>query len=165
MDGLTTSEAAKRLGIPQSTIKTWLNNLPIPSALDSRGRRRFDDGSLEILAAIKELRGKDKGYETIRRHIRPEPDRGSAGTNPSSPMGELETSWGSPDDIRAIVVEAMKSENGLAEKYARATYSIGQLEERVATLNSQLEEAREKIKLLEAPKAEPEVKRPWWKIF
>lgn len=163
MDGLTTSEAAKRLGIPQSTIKTWLSNLPIPSATDSRGRRRFDEGSLEVLATVKKLRGKDKGYETIRRHIRPEPDRSSTETSTSSPADEPETSWGSPDDIRAIVIDALKSENELAEKYARATYSIGQLEERVTTLSAQLEEAREKIKLLEAPKAE--AKRSWWKFF
>ena len=56
----------------------------------------------------------------------------------------------SPALIQAVKA-AILEQNGLSEKYARATYTIGQQEERIHNLEAQLEAAREQIKTLPSP--------------
>lgn len=172
---LTTSEAAEHLGVPVGTLKGWLGKIPLPTSVDSAGRRRIGPEALELLERIRTLRLEEgRGMDTIRRRLGPaaaESSRGLEQDVSSSTGNEAETSFGrvgvSAEELTRTISEAVFSavneQGGLAEKYARATYTIGQLEERVAGLAAQLSEAKEKIALLEAPKSEP--KRPWWKLF
>lgn len=172
---LTTSEAAERIGVPVGTLKGWLGKIPLPTSVDSAGRRRIGPEAFELLERIKALRmDEGRGMETIRRRLVPaaaEPSRSLEQDGLSSIEDEAETSPGrvgvSSDEITRTISEAIFSavseQGGLAEKYARATYTIGQLEERVAGLTAQLIEAKEKIALLEEPKAEQ--RNPWWKFF
>lgn len=173
MDGLTTKEAAERLGIPVTTLKTWLSQLPIPQDMDSRGRRRLTDDAIAVLETVKHLRDEDRGYQTIRRLIRPETDGGSSETGQGPTSDEYETDVGPSPVSTAAIVEAVTAaiatQTDLAEKYARAAHQIGNLEakvqakdERIAQLADELAEARQRIALLEAPKETP-APRPWWK--
>lgn len=175
MSGTTTTEAASQLGVPKSTLHTWLQQLPIPHDTDSRGRKSFDADALAVLEAVKSLRGEDCGYQTIRRKLEGVNDneRDSAGHVPEARETErdaYETVSRVPAQIDTVaIVEAVTAglvpqlaatvaaNNELAEKYARAAHTIGTLEERVASLTAQLGEART---LLAAP-----APRPWWKLW
>ena len=164
MNGLTTTEAAKQLGVPPTTLKTWLTNLPIPASTDSRGRRRLDQEALEVLEMVKSLRDEDCGYQTIRRRIEPTTDANPSVTD-SEPAADGPESASSPSlDTSALVaqvIEAIRSENDLAEKYARVAHRVGELEATLRERERELVEAREKIALLEAPKPT----RPWWRLW
>lgn len=180
---LTTTEAAERIGVPVGTLKGWLGKIPVPVTIDSAGKRRIGPEALEVLERIKALRlDEGRGMETIRRRLVPaasEPKPGLTPDTSSATAAEAEPSPGrvgaSADDVARVVTDAVaqaiEKQTGLAEKYARATYTIGQLEERTATLQAQLAEARDRIALLEAPKPEPEAEptpaklnRPWWAL-
>lgn len=192
---MTTAEAAEALGVPLGTLKTWLDRLPIPVETDSRGRRRIPPEGLQAIAAVQSLRDGDAGYETIRRRLEPSPDSAAAdpegsqaehqpeaGSSPAesaAPSAETQPSPGPALDearlaqvVHDAVSFAVTNQTELAEKYARAAHQIGQLEERVANLTTQLhvdrdrharelEAARAEIALLKAPAAP----RPWWKLW
>lgn len=155
MNRLTTTEAAKHLSIPVSTIKTWLSQLPITASTDSRGKRRIDADALQVLEEVKRLRADDCGYATIRRVISSEPI--SSSTTSDEPNAQTVTS---STALISEIISALRAENELSEKYAKATYTIGQLEERVSGLTAQLGEAKSRIILLEAPSP-----RPWWRFW
>lgn len=171
MNGLTTSEVAERLDVPQTTIRTWVSQLPIPAKQDSRGRHRFDEDAIAVLEAIKKLRTEDAGYNTIRRVIEPATSSNGEATNieQEGSVEQRATTDGVGSkalvaEVVAEVVAVIRGENEQAEKYARATHRIGELEERVRALEAERErlggelaEAKDKILLLEAPKA-----RGWW---
>lgn len=185
---MTTSEAADALGMPVGTLKTWLERLPIPVDLDSRGRRRLTPSALEAIGIVKSLRESDAGYETIRRRLEPihesapadaEPDQPSAADQPGVIPAEREPIPGSAlPDVRelagllaAAVADVVKAENEQAEKYARATYEIGELRattrgleaerDRLAGELAEVKAERDQARaLLAAP--EP---RPWWKLW
>lgn len=171
MNGLTTGEAAKHLQIPQSTLKMWLSELPIQTTTDSRGRRRLNDDALAVLETVKDLRTHDFGLQTIRRRIvsgggsvqlgdsqelgnELKNPHGDTGSSQPADNQELE---GSSNALIAQVVAAIRSENEMSEKYARAAHQIGKLESENDFLRVQLAEAQKRIELLEAPKP-----RPWW---
>lgn len=178
MEPLTTGEAAKRLQIAKSTLKDWLEVLPISTVTDSRGRRRLDLEALAVLETVKDLRGKNCGYQTIRRRIV------SLEIEPPERAGQQPVNgWGEPDkgrmaadsepkqiEVDALisqVIAAIRTETEQSEKYARAAHQIGKLESeneylraQLAERDAQLIDAKKKMELLEAPKP-----RPWWRIW
>lgn len=166
MNGLTTSEAAERLGIPKTTLSTWLGQLPIPHDTDSRGRRRLDDEALALLETVKTLRGDDCGYQTIRRRIGPltEPDQVEAESNPTTNETQPEQAPTlDTDAFMAQVVAAVSAQTDLAERYARVAHQVGRLEADNDHLRAQLAELKDKVAQLEAPSPTPA--RPWWKLW
>ena len=163
MNGTTTSEAANHLGVPKSTLHTWLQQLPIPHDTDSRGRKSFDADALAVLEAVKNLRGEDCGYQTIRRKLEGvnEPERDATGRLPEACETERDAYETAPHapvqlDTAAIVeavteavMAAVRGDNEIARMYgamgdqvAKAAHTIGTLEERVSSLTTQLGEAR-----------------------
>jgi DNA-binding transcriptional MerR regulator len=136
---LTVRDVADQLGVSHTTIKKWVEALfPGEPERDSHGRWRLTQEQVRVLETVKALRAEDKGINTIARIIgpvnftevssedQPQPDRSSTEVHPQSPdLREL---------IRAEVSGAIQSNNDLAEKYARATFEIGTLQERVAQL-------------------------------
>ena len=167
IETITPNVAAERLGVSVTTVKNWLNQLPTDKEMDSRGRRRIDPRTMEVLATVKELRGEDCGYETIRRRIFQVTDDQKPADNDSVAGESRPTATQPTIDTTAIVsqvIAAIRGENELAEKYARATFTLGQQEERIANLTTQLEEAKRTIAQLEAPKETP-APRPWWKVW
>lgn len=164
MNGLTTSEAAERLGVPKTTLSTWLGQLPIPYETDSRGRRRLDDEALALLETVKTLRGDDCGYQTIRRRIGPltEPDQVEAECNPAATETQPEQAPAlDTDAFMAQVVAAVSAQTELAERYARVAHQVGRLEADNDHLRAQLAELKDKVAQLEAPTPA----RPWWKLW
>lgn len=179
-DRLSTAEVAKATGIPEPTIKHWLGKLPIPAEKDSAGRWRFDEEALEVLKAVKDLRDQDRTFETIRRRIgEPELSAESSGLSdrlsPDNLQPTTDERASSVDErmlaeslagvIAPQLIDALAAQNELAEKYARATYTIGQLEERVSNLTVQLAETKQRLLLLDAPREEVRAPRPWWKLW
>ena len=175
MNGLTTSEAAERLGVPKTTLHTWLNTLPIPSETDSRGRKRLDANALAVLEAVKELRGEDCGYQTIRRRIGTQ-----AGHDGTEPEHVPNVNGTQPDRAPAVdqdgflaqVVEVVANQTDLAERYARAAHQIGTLEERTRGLEldrdrlaGELAEVKAERDQARALLAAPAPARPWWKVW
>lgn len=167
MESLTTTEAAEQLGVSVTTIKSWLNQLPVDREVDSRGRRRIDQDTLNVLEAVKALRGDDCGYQTIRRRLFQETD------GQQSPDEELPSADGQlPDapltlDTESIVTQviaAIREDNALAEKYARAAHQIGGLEVEVKHLTAENAALKDHILLLSAPKEESRP-RPWWRLW
>lgn len=168
MGELTTNEAAERLCVPLSTLKTWLFKLQIPTHLDSRGRRKFDEKALGLLGVIKSLRDDDCGYETIRRRIDPQ-------VNSSLPddFGEIEGTLSIPqrsfvdiEHLTEVIRTELMTLQGLSERITSASHRIGELEatvrfkdEKIAELSARLEEQARKIELLETST------RPWWAVF
>lgn len=176
MSQTTTAEAANRLGVPKSTLHTWLQQLPIPHDTDSRGRKSFDADALTVLETVKNLRAEDAGYQTIRRVLVSVngAERDEAGQVPEATGAERdahETGSHAPahadlaDALVPRLVEALTAQNDLGERYAKATYQIGKLEadnlhlrERAERLELELVEARQQLALLATPK-------PWWRIW
>lgn len=179
MSQTTTTEAANKLGVPKSTLHTWLNQLPIPHETDSRGRKLFDAEALAVLEAVKSLRDEDHGYQTIRRKIGGvrEPVRDGTGHEPDAGQGERDAHETAPhglhsdhlaDALVPRLVEALTAQNDLGERYAKATYQIGKLEadvghqrERAERAERELAEARQQLAQLTAPTPA----RPWWKFW
>lgn len=163
---LTTAEAAEALGVHPNTVKHWIGQVDVPAEKDGAGRWRFDERALEVLRAVKDLRDSDRTFETIRRRIdkreTSEQQDGAQDTPGARQVAdEYATTPQHPGDNRALsealaaavgpqLVEAIAGQTELAEKYARATYTIGQLEERTTTLQAQLADTRERMQLLQS---------------
>lgn len=140
----STSELAKELNLPESTIRTWVREYRL-ATFKKAGKLRFKNEAIEAIKAIGKLRSEGRTSDTIRKCL-----NGS-----EEARGEIAFTKGFAEssEIEAIVKKVISEESSLAEKYARATYTIGQLEERIKGLEV-------KVKLLEAPKW------GWWyKLF
>lgn len=175
MNELSTKEVAERIGVSPSTVKNWAARLPIPHHKDSQGNLRYPaDEALPILETIKGLREEQRGYETIRRVIVLEPGPSQADDTPETgPSQASARPEASPLETAAIVeavtasvVQAIQGQTEQGEKYARATYRVGELEATVKALEAERErlagelaDARQQIALLAAPKPA----RPWWR--
>ena len=147
-DDLTTSAVAEKLDVPASTIKRWSEQFPVNAYKDDRGRMRFKPDSVRVLEIIKSLRDEDRGPATITRLVSSEWAAIGPETGPSSIPVQSQTEPGSSqptaapsmdagslvEQITAAVTMAIRTDNELAEKYARATFEIGTLQERVAQL-------------------------------
>lgn len=69
IEGITPTEAAERLGVPPTTLVTWLDELPIPRKRDDGGLAWLDEDALAVLEAVRGMRAYDLGFQTIRRHL------------------------------------------------------------------------------------------------
>lgn len=167
---LTINEAAERLGVGASTLRTWGEKLGVEGARTSTGKRIYTDDDLAVLEVVKQLRDQDAGFETIRRQI-----GGASATHGEATAGDGEPTASAPPPhggaavlepsvLIAEVVRAIGDQTELAEKYARATFELGKLTADNENLRNQLAAATERITLLEAPKPEPASppRRGWW---
>lgn len=178
VETITVRDVADQLGVSHTTIKKWVEALfPGEPERDSHGRWRLTADQVRILETVKALRAEDKGLNTITRLIGPvkfteassetqlQFDQVSPEVHPSSAdLREL---------IRAEVSGAIQSNNDLAERYARATFEIGTLQERVAQLQereqrlltegtAESDRLRLEVESLRAELA-VEKSKPWWR--
>lgn len=180
---LTTAAAAEAIGVPITTLKGWLSQVPVPTERDTAGRRRFPPEALEVLEVVKELRDAGRTFETIRRRVpsvdHPAPDERETKESETGPMNaERQANDRRAADVRelaglvaAAVADVVKAENELAEKYARATYEIGELRattrgleaerDRLAGELAEVKADRDQARALLAAPAP----RPWWKVW
>jgi DNA-binding transcriptional MerR regulator len=180
MDKLTTVDIAEKMGQSQSTIRHWQQKYGIRKEL-KKGKALYTPDQVAVFEAVKELIAKGAGDTTIKKRIgsdnpppmaQQQPTNGAIGeatAQPTEPMTQQSPANPPPmddDRIRVILRDELAQQSDLAEKYARAAHQIGQHEERERQLVATIDELREQVKLLQAPKPEPEKPRPWWaKLF
>ena len=165
---LSTAEASKALGVPAPTIKHWLGQLPIPAEKDGAGRWRYSEEALKVLETVKELRGQNRTFETIRRRIDIDP---SSPASAHSTTDELALSANEPelsselsaDDLHQALdmlsAEIAKNQ-ALQVQVSELNATCAMFQERSEQLRAVVDSLQGEIKLL---KAAPERDRPWWK--
>lgn len=164
-DLMTSRQVATALDVPYSTLRGWAKKYAIP-ATETRadGAGLYSDSGVAIFSRIKELLGSGKGkvdVESIAPILLQEfsilrevsdPSQTPTGGGPEVPGADLQHMQ---QIITTAVQAVIREENELAEKYARATYEIGSLTERV----KQLEEQKAELKLLADPQQLQQLER------
>lgn len=129
---ITSKQIAQELGIAPSTARVWAKKFKIPRQ-QRKGVSVYTADALEALKTIKTMRDKGSGYNTIQRVMEP----------PKEPVTPLQQQDNTPSEavitakIEDAITKTLEKSNELAEKYARATFEIGQLTEQVKTLEAQ----------------------------
>lgn len=178
-EGYSPAKIAQKIGVGVTTIKTWSKELNVLPQKNSSGRNFFSDDHIQIFQAIKELRDENKGFETIKRMIKiPEPLDSEIDSLPEQEIQLVESpSIPTPIEYNPLSLELIKQEirkvlneeAELAERYAKATYTIGKLEERIKHQEGQLkrlpsvQEVQDQHKIKQLDKTEELSTRPWWK--
>jgi excisionase family DNA binding protein len=173
---MTTTEAAKALGIPRSTLKNWLRELPVGAQRDAQGDWRISPEALDALNRVQQLRTEEgRSLTSIRVLIAPDPAEAEPVTSQAEPTttsgqaaAEPVTNTGPAIDVAAIedrvvqaVTVAVERQAGVAMELAKLAHTNGRLEAEVDHLRAQLAEAQAKLAQLETPRAEP-AKKSWW---
>ncbi len=169
---LTTTEAANAIGVPRSTLKNWLRDLPLGAQRDAQGDWRITRDVLEALQRVQQLRTEDgRSLASIRVLLAPEPaddnspepppSQGPAKAEPVSDTGPT----AAEERMIAAVTVAVERQATIAMELAKLAHTNGRLEAEVTHLRAQLDQANAKIALLEAPKQEEQPKRPWWRLW
>lgn len=154
--GLTTRELAKKLKISPSTLRIWedLLNLDVPR--DERKRRIYPVEMQDLLVKVAELRSTGYDYKSIAAALQltyqpaglSEAEASEPAEEPVEEPGEerqpeavpMEADAENPNNLPVPVLQ--EKYMTLASEYAKATYTIGQLEERVRLLALQLDEKK-----------------------
>lgn len=140
---VTIHDAATRLGVCASTLRTWGEKTGVSGVRTSSGKRLYSEEDLAALEAVKALRDEDAGWMTIRRRIGREPVAGEAVITSATPLmpdpdAAAAPSAGAPVEpssgLVTKVIETLNAQSGMAERYARAGYQIGRLEAEVKHL-------------------------------
>lgn len=181
---LTTAAAAEKLGVPITTLKGWLSQVPVPADRDAQGRRRFPSQALEVLAAVRDLREDGRTFETIRRRIPtverpttdgPETDAAEHQADARPAADDSQTDARPTADARALtpvldtsaiieaVTAAISSQTDMAERFGKVAYELGEAK---ATIRA-LEADRDRLagELAEARAAAARPARAWWKVW
>lgn len=150
MENLTTTEAAERIGIPVSTLKTWLERLDVELPTDRRGRRLLDEKAIGVIETIKALRDEDHGYHTIRRIIGPADLVGGRDASADPKREEAQTNQGEATtvDTAAIVeavTQAIGAQTDLAERFGRVAYELGEARATIKALEMERDRLNEEL--------------------
>ncbi|MDB5096286.1 MAG: hypothetical protein JWM80_707 [Cyanobacteria bacterium RYN_339] len=129
---LSTSEAAAAVGASPNTVKSWMRDLGLAPPRDEAGRHRWDSNALAALGAVKDLRDQGRSYDSIRVVI------GQVAEAPRPAPEEDRLAWAIAEAVGQVVAGLMRAETDLAEKYARATYEVGELRATVRALEREL---------------------------
>lgn len=124
----------EEIGVPAQTVAAWADEFKIPLP------EKYQRNALQVLQLVKELKDKNCGYRTIQRQIQLDYPDVRQEQQPNfaavSPMEDLAGHFGS---LRNELLELSE----LAEKYAQATYSIGQM----SMQHRQLEDENNRLKI------------------
>lgn len=172
---MTTTEAARALGIPRSTLKNWLRELPVGAQRDAQGDWRISPEALEALNRVQQLRTEEgRSLTSIRVLMAPEPAEDEPVTSQAEPTPDTGRASAEPgastgptaaeERLIAAVTVAVERQAGIALELAKLAHTNGRLEAEVGHLRAQLAAAEAKIAQLQAPKEEPRP-RPWWQLW
>ncbi|MBC7545932.1 MAG: MerR family transcriptional regulator [Candidatus Sericytochromatia bacterium] len=125
---LTLSELTRLLGVQAATVDEWIQQLDLDIPGGPDGQPRFPQAVVSVFETVRNLRGQDRSYGTIQKVI------GPRRTDRRDPLDEIF----SPEQL----LPALEKVNHLARDYAKATYRIGQLEERLRHLEESLNHER-----------------------
>lgn len=145
---VTSTGVSEKLAVPEHTVTQWAECLGIgdPSAT---GKRLFSQDEINVIETVKAMREQNHGFDTIARRLK---TTALVSEAPEPLVRDLDMK-AITQEVAKAVVEAVQTETQQAEKYARATYLIGQLEEQV----KRLEEENRRLKAIAA--------LPWWKAL
>lgn len=113
------------------------------------------ENAIEIFKAVSSLAESGAGLNTIRKRIGS--DAPQIVPDEAKPVPDMSQFIPA---ITEAVQQTIERSNDLAEKYARATYRIGELEAEARGYQAQIAAQAEQLALLQAPKEEKP--RPWW---
>lgn len=125
---LSLDQLADHLGVPTRAIGEWITHLDLAIPTGPDGDVQVPSDVIPLFETVRNLRRQDRSYGTIQRLI------GSRRADASDSAESIFT----PDQI----LTAMERVNQLAQDYAKATYRIGQLEERIRHIEEQLNHER-----------------------
>ncbi|MGV3525617.1 MAG: helix-turn-helix domain-containing protein [Candidatus Sericytochromatia bacterium] len=165
------AEVAKITGKSEKTISRWIKNGKLPAIRHGTGYLideediplgRYINSSLDRRSYIQQrLLAQDQGEDSLvpiadSRRVDIHNLIGAAGLNLlASGQAERKDSYENLNLMlqkhQAEVEKIIREQNELAEKYARATYKIGQLEERNRLLEEQNGKLEQKMGLLPPP--------------
>lgn len=144
----STKDVANELDVSEQTIRLWSKTFDIPYTKSS-GNIRFGADVVRVFETIKHLRDENSGFETIRRRI-----CSSTGETAMEPVAENKAPVALAPvsepaaieiekNLEVVISESIKknitANNELAEKYARATYRIGELETTVRFMQEKID--------------------------
>lgn len=136
------NEFAVEIGVPAQTVAAWADEFKIPLP------EKYQRNALQVLRLVKDLKDKNCGFRTIQRQIQMDYPavHEDQSQMPSSPVDELETHFGS---LRGELLELGE----LAEKYAQANYTIGQMSMQLRQMEEDNLRLRTQLRHLPSPEA------------
>lgn len=159
---ITAAKAAEELGVTAATIKEWAQRLGLDCRSDE-GTWLFDEEQMHLLRVIRKLREEGSGMDTIARRLQPQaPEAPEPGPAPvlggdTPPRAELQVGQveepgaarpegsGELHPLVAQVIDAIKQQTLLVDKFAWATHRIGRLEVENENLRAQLADTRAQL--------------------
>lgn len=141
---MSTDEVIKDLNISESTLKNWEKQFRIKKNRGPGNKKRYNEEAMATLRMVKALRDQDRGFDTIQRVLKERnEDQITATETPTENKPVVADSQAltvnDKQEIMSSVVQVIQDQNELSEKYARATYSIGQLEAEKQALQDKLD--------------------------
>lgn len=148
---------ASQIGVAQQQVETWAEEFHIPYRQKGVSRN-FEQEAMDVLKTIKNLKDGNRGFDTIRQKIEV--------THPAVWEGPPATGLPSAQALEKLVedtiersfdkkwnqlLEQLGDLNELAEKYAQASYSIGQMTEQARTLEEINQRLKAQLQVLPSP--------------
>lgn len=151
---LPSEQLATEIGVPVQTVNAWADEFKIPLP------QKYQRNALQVLQLVKDLKDKNCGFRTIQRQIQldyPELKDGSSNTNAYAELvpqsNERETSVDDLNQYFSSLREELLELSELAEKYAQANYSIGQMTMQMSQMEEENQRLRAQLRLLPSPEA------------
>jgi len=148
---------ASQIGVPQQAVESWAEEFRIP--FQQRGvSRNFEQEAFDVLKTIKNLKDCNRGFDTIRQKIEV--------THPAVWDGPPASGLPSAQALEKLIGETVErcldqkweqlmgqigNLNDLAEKFAQASYTIGQMTEQARALEEINSRLRAQLKILPSP--------------
>ncbi|MEZ0367515.1 MAG: hypothetical protein ACAI44_00355 [Candidatus Sericytochromatia bacterium] len=141
MNQIPDEQLLAEIGVPAQTVVAWADEFKIPLP------EKYQRNALQVLRLVKDLKDKNCGYRTIQRQIQmdyPEvrDDQGARETQIEDLAGHFGT-------LRNELLELSE----LAEKYAQANYTIGQMSIRMQQMELENERLKAQLRILPSPEA------------
>jgi DNA-binding transcriptional MerR regulator len=176
------NEVAKLLNTSIDTLRRWEQKFNLEIKTDSRNRKIFSDEDVKTLRIIKELREQDNGLETITRKltaINAEDMQKIGNDSAEITTGMQYLCKSDLDEFKNTITERI---DNLSEKYSRASYEVGKLQEKclhyeeklllitngnnkdISALKNELEKVKQENDTLKA-ELETEKRTPWHKLL
>ena len=141
---------AHEIGIQQDTLNEWMEEfkLPLPE--------KYQRNALQVLKMVKDLKDKNCGFNTIQRQIQldyPELKPGESESQyPQSPS-QIQNGQQELNNYFSTLRNELLELGELAEKYAQANYTIGQMTIQMRQMQEENYRLQTQMKLLPTPAA------------
>lgn len=143
---------ATEIGVPPQMVTEWADEFKIPLP------EKYQRNALQVLQLVKDLKDKNCGFRTIQRQIQLDyPELKEEPTQMASPRRYAEPVRENPVDELNQHFSSLRSEllelSELAEKYAQANYTIGQMTIQMRQAEEDNLRLSSQLRLLPSPEA------------